>query len=150
MNISKLKLLVAIVTMPIVLCSCPGHNCEEENVPKGYVVRMKNDYSGNVMVRVFVGDLDGDTSYCCPSVKNHTLNITGEYYVIHSQSYDIAAYTSIDCEDWDDELMESIGEYIIDFNPYEEVYAYYGENYSVEELKDIVEHDKISKFERLK
>lgn len=150
MNISKFKLFIAIVATLVVLCSCPGHNCEEENVPQGYVVRMKNDYSGKVMVRVFVGGSGDETSYCCPSVKNHTLKITGDYYVIHSQSYDIAAYTSIDSEDWNDALIESIGEYVVDIDPYEEVYAYYGGTYSQEDLKDIIEHDKIGEFERLK
>lgn len=148
MNISKLKLLVAIVAMPIVLCSCPGHNCEEENVPKGYVVRMKNDYSGNVMVTMNLST-KGDTSYCCISKNDHTKEITEYYFNIRSAVYEDIAYLSISSSEWDDKFGDSLSLYVIDTDPFDEVYAYYN-NYGIDELKEIVKKGEWYNLKKLK
>lgn len=51
---SRARVSAILVSMPLVMCSCPGDNCVEENEPSGYVVKMKNDYTDKVIVRMFV------------------------------------------------------------------------------------------------
>lgn len=142
-------MFAAIAALPIVMCSCPD-SCVDENEPKGFVAKMKNDYSDKVMVRMFIDSIRNDTSYCCVSKGNHTVNIIGKYYSLNHYSYDIAVYTSIKSEDWEDSMMDSISKYIVDTNPFEEVYAYYKKSYSLDELKKIIENNELNKFERLK
>lgn len=134
--------------MAVFLCSCPRESCVDEHEPKGYVVKMENDYSGKVMARMFI--YDNDTSYCCVTTKGHTIKIVDDYYRLKFHSYDIATYTSINSEEWDDSLLDSISKYVIDTNPFEEVYAFYKEDYSNDNLKKIISNKELYKFERLK
>ena len=115
------KLVIAIVAaMPLFLCGCPGDNCVDEHDPKGYVVKMKNDYTNRVIVTMFVNS-SNDTSYCCASLRNHTIKITGDYYKLNSALYYDVAYTSIMAEDWNDFFSDSLSKYIADTDPFEEV-----------------------------
>lgn len=148
-NLVQKLTVAAVAVMPIILCGCPGDNCVDENDPKGFVVKMKNDYSDKVFVRMSINSINWDTSFCCPRTDGHTLKITDEYYDLHCHPYDAAAYTSIDSEDWDESMQDSISKYVIGIHPFEEVYAYY-KSYSIEELKNIIEHNELNKFERLK
>lgn len=142
-------MFAAITAMPIVLCSCPD-SCVDENEPKGFVVKMRNDYSDKVLVRMSISSYDGDTTYCCVSVKDHTINITSDFYDLHCQPYMSAAYTSINSDEWEESMLDSISQYVIDTNPFDEVYAYFKKSYSIEELKKIIENKELNKFERLK
>lgn len=144
------KLTVAVVAvMPVILCGCPGDNCVDENDPKGFVVKMKNDYSDKVMATMFVSSVNRDTSFCCASIKNHTIKIINDYYNIKSARYEDIVYTSIQSENWDEALLDSLSNYVIGIAPFEEVYAYY-KSYNIEELKNIIEHNELNKFEKLK
>jgi hypothetical protein len=150
MKLIKKFLITAVAAMPVFLCSCPGDSCVDEHDPKGYVVKMKNDYTDKVMVYMFINAVENDTTYCCASVRKHTVNIISDYYDLHSHPSEAVAYTSIDSKDWNIEMMDSIAKYVIDTNPFEEVYAYYKKSYSLDELKKIIENNELNKFERLK
>lgn len=141
-------MFAAIAALPIVMCSCPD-SCVDENEPKGFVAKMKNDYSDKVMATINISS-KGDTSYCCISTGNHTENIIDDYYLIKSALYDDIAYTSILSKEWDDMFLDSLNKYVIDVDPFEEVYAYYKKSYSLDELKKIIENNELNKFERLK
>ena len=141
-------MFAAIAALPIVMCSCPD-SCVDENEPKGFVAKMKNDYSDKVMATIFVGN-NGDTIYDCVSVTNHTFHIVDDFYTIKSARYDDIAYTSILSKEWDDMFLDSLNKYVIDVDPFEEVYAYYKKSYSLDELKKIIENNELNKFERVK
>ena len=149
MNLVQKLTVAAVALMPVILCGCPGDNCVEENDPKGFVVKMKNDYSDKVLVFMSISSVNRDTTFCCPSKNNHTTNIFGSYYDLHCHPYDAAAYTSINSEKWHESILDSISKYVIAIHPFEEVYAYY-KSYSIEELKNIIEHNEFNKFEKLK
>ena len=150
MIMRKMKnLMIAIVVaMPVFLCGCPGDNCVDENDPKGYVVKMKNDYTDKVLVRMFVHN-EGDTSFCCASIKDHTVKIVDDYYRLNCYPYYIAAYTSINSDDWDESLLDSISKYVIDKDPFEEVYVCH-HDYDIDALKAFIENNSLNKLERLK
>lgn len=144
------KLTVAVVTvMPVVLCGCPGDNCVDENEPKGYVVKMKNDYSDKVMATMFVSSVNRDTSFCCASTKDHTIKIINDFFNIKSATYKDIVYIPIQSENWHETMFDSLSNYTIEVAPFEEVYAYY-KSYSIEELKKIIEHNEFNKLEREK
>ncbi len=136
--------------MPVFLCGCPGSASFVDNdpSPKGYIVKMKKNYSDKVFVRMSINNYR-DTSFCCPRNDEHTIKITGEYYDLYCFSYDAVAYTSINSKDWKDYMMDSISKYVIDTNPFDEVYAYF-KNYSVDELKKFIDNNNFEKFEREK
>ena len=147
--VQKLTVL-SVAVMPVLLCGCPGASyVDNDPSPKGYVVKMKNDYSDKVMVTMFISSANRDTSFCCASTENHTINISNDFYNIKSARYEDIVYTSIKSEKWNESLLDSLSNYIIGIAPFDEVYAYY-KNYSIEELKNIVEHNELTKFERLK
>ncbi|MCQ2200191.1 MAG: hypothetical protein MJZ19_10815 [Paludibacteraceae bacterium] len=145
---SRARVSAILVSMPFVMCSCPGDNCVEENEPSGYVVKMKNDYTDKVIVRMFISSVTKDTTYCCETLQGHTINICGDYYLLHC-SYDIVAYTEICSKDWNETMMDSISNYILDTNPFSEVYACY-RKYEQNELKEIIESNSLGKLNRLK
>lgn len=149
MNLVQKLTVTAVAVMPVFLCGCPGASyVDNDPSPKGYVVKMKNDYSDKVFVRMSI-DNYRDTSFCCPRKDGHTIKITGKYYDLYCFSYDAAAYTSINSKDWKDYMLDSISKYVIDTNPFDEVYAYY-KNYSIDELKKFIEDNNFEKFEREK
>lgn len=148
-NLVQKLIVAAVAVMPVFLCGCPGASyVDNDPSPKGYVVKMKNDYSDKVFVRMSI-DNYRDTSFCCPRKDGHTIKITGKYYDLYCFSYDAAAYTSINSKDWKDYMLDSISKYVIDTNPFDEVYAYY-KNYSIDELKKFIEDNNFEKFEREK
>ena len=143
------KLVIAIVAaMPLFLCGCPGDNRVDEHDPKGYVVKMKNDYTNRVIVTMFVNS-SNDTSYCCASLRNHTIKITGDYYKLNSALYYDVAYTSIMAEDWNEFFSDSLSKYIADTDPFEEVYVCH-HDYDMDALKAFIENNSLNKLERLK
>lgn len=143
------KLVIAIVAaMPLFLCGCPGDNCVDEHDPKGYVVKMGNDYTDKVLVRMFVHN-EGDTSFCCASITGHTIKIVDDYYSLNCYPYYIAAYASINSDNWDESLLDSISKYVIDTDPFEEVYVCH-HDYDLDALKAIIENNSLNKLERLK
>ena len=148
-NLVQKLTVAAVAVMPVFLCGCPGASYvdNEPEGPKGYVVKMKNDYSDKVIIRMSINF--GDTTFCCPSIKNHTTKLVGDYYKFNCSSYDGITYSSIKYYDWHDSLMEAIHEYIIDTNPFDVVYAYY-ESYDEDKLKSIIEKNEFGKFERKK
>ncbi|MCR5497274.1 MAG: hypothetical protein K6F48_05495 [Paludibacteraceae bacterium] len=148
MKLIKKFLITTVAAMPVFLCSCPGESCVDEHEPKGYVVKMKNDYSDNVLASMFI--YKEDTNYCCTTVKGHTIKITEDFYKFNCRSFDIAAYTSIKSEEWDKSLSDSLSKYVIDTDPFEEVYAYYKIDYSNEDLKRIINNKEFNKFKREK
>lgn len=148
MKLIKKFLITAVAAMPVFLCSCPGDSCVDEHDPRGYVVKMKNDYTDKVLARMSV--YKEDTSYCCVTVKEHTLKITEDYYKLRSHPYDMVVYTSINSEEWDNSLLDSLSKYVIDTNPFEEVYAFYKVDYSSEELKKIINNGELNKLERVR
>ncbi len=148
MKIIKKFLITAVAAMPVFLCSCPGDSCVDEHQPKGFVVKMKNDYSDKVSALMCINN-QNDTSYYCAMRKNHTSQIVGNYYKLTLASYDDVVYTSIDISAWKDEMLDSLSKYVIDINPFEEVYAYY-QNYDMVALKSIVENNSLNKLEKLK
>lgn len=148
MKIIKKFLITAVAAMPVFLCSCPGDSCVDEHEPKGYVVKMKNDYTDRVIATMFV-NTDNDTSYCCVSLNNHTVKIQGDYYKLNSARYNDVAYTSITANEWNNTFLDSLKTYIIDTNPFEEVYIFY-HNYDMDALKSIIKTNSLNKLERLK
>ena len=156
MRLAKKIMYAAIVSMPIFMCGCP-----DESMPEGYVVKMKNDYSDNVMlVRFYKSNYDStytevksiDTSYIWPSNKGDIEKITGDYYRLlgrYGHDYRNMVCTSIKHEDWNDTLKKTITEYIIDTDPFDEVYAYY-EDYGKAALLRIINQNKLKDFEKLK
>lgn len=150
MIMKKMKnLMIAIVVaMPVFLCGCPGDNCVDENDPKGYVVKMKNDYTDMASALMYV-NASGDTTYCCVLHGKRTTKITGNYYKLSSASYDDIVYLSIKLSDWDDKYLDSLYIYVIDTNPFEEVYVYH-HNYDLDALKTIIENNSLNTLERLK
>lgn len=149
-NLVQKLTVTAVAVMPVFLCGCPGSASfvdNEPESPQGYIVRMKNDYSDKVIIRMSVNL--GDTTFCCPSIKNHTTKLIGEYYKFNCFSCDGITYSSIKSNDWDNSLMDSIQKYIIDTNPFENIYAYY-EHYDDEMLKNIIGNKDFEKFERIK
>lgn len=146
--VQKLTVL-SVAVMPVLLCGCPGASyVDNDPSPKGYVVKMKNDYSDKVFVRMSISNYR-DTSFCCARTNGHTIKISDEYYDLYCFSYEAAAYTSINANDWNESMLDSISKYVIDTNPFEEVYAYY-KNYKLDELKSIIEKKDFGKFDRLK
>ncbi|MBP5704572.1 MAG: hypothetical protein J6X12_07735 [Paludibacteraceae bacterium] len=156
MRLAKKIMYAAIVSMPIFMCGCP-----DESMPEGYVVKMKKDYSDNVMlIRTYNYNYDSiryevksiDTSYVWPSNKDDIERITGDYYRLSSRyghDYRNIVCASISYDDWNDTLLKTISEYIIDKNPFEEVYAYY-EDYGKPALLRIINQNKLDDFEKLK
>lgn len=112
----KLYKYILILLFALLMCSCPESNCEEEHDPKGFVVKMRNDYSDKVLVLMNVNS-SGDTTYCCSHIKDHTKLLLNDYYILHCHSYKSAVYTSISSNNWDEEYMNSISNYVIDTNP---------------------------------
>lgn len=147
MKVLRKFMFAAIAALPVVLCSCPEDCTEHE--PKGYVVRMDNDYTDKVMATINVSN-HGDTSYCCVSTGNHTIKIIADYYLINSALYDDIAYTSIQSTEWKETLLDSLSMYVIDTNPFDEVYAYFKRSYRIDELRKIIKNNELNKFERLK
>ena len=148
MKIIKKFLITAVAAMPVFLCSCPGDSCVDKHDPKGFVAKMKNDYTDKVLVLMYI-DSNGDTSFCCASKKGHTLKVKDDYYILHCHSYDNAVYTSINAGEWDDELLDSLSKYVIDTNPFVELYAYYN-NYDMDAIEAIIDNNTLNKLERLK
>lgn len=156
MRLAKKIMYAAIASMPIFMCGCP-----EDGVPDGYVVKMKKDYSDSVMlVRLCMQNYDSsdtevksiDTSYIWPSNKGDIEKITGDYYRLSSRyvyEYRNMVCTSISHDDWNDTLMKTISEYIIDTDPFDEVYAYY-EDYGMPALLRIINQNDLTDFEKLK
>ena len=62
----------------------------------------------------------------------------------------MVVYTSIYSEEWDNSLLDSLSKYVIDTNPFEEVYAFYKVDYSSEELKKIINNGELNKLERVR
>ena len=150
MNLVQKLTVAAVAVMPVFLCGCPGASyVDNDPSPKGYIVKMKNDYSDKVMATMFISSVNRDTSFCCASTKNHTIKITNDFYNIKSARYEDIVYILIQSENWHETLLDSLYNYTIEITPFEEVYAYY-KNYSIEELKNIIEHNEFNKFEKLK
>ncbi|MBR6596584.1 MAG: hypothetical protein IKK68_01335 [Paludibacteraceae bacterium] len=156
MRLAKKIMYAAIASMPIFMCGCP-----EETFPEGYVVKMKKDYSDNVMlIRTYNYNYDSiryevksiDTTYIWPSNKDDIERITGDYYRLlglYGQDYRNIVCTSVRHDEWSDTLMKSISDYIIDTDPFDEVYAYY-EDYGKPALLRIINQNKLKEFEKLK
>lgn len=156
MRLAKKIMYAAIVSMPIFMCGCP-----DEGIPEGYVVKMKKDYSDNVMlVRSYNYNYDSsylevksiDTTYNWASKKGDIERIRGDYYRllrIFGHDYRNLVCTSISYDDFNDSLMKSISDYIIDDDPFDEVYAYY-EDYGMPALLRIINQNDLTDFERLK
>ena len=76
-NLVQKLTVTAVAVMPVFLCGCPGASyVDNDPSPKGYIVKMKNDYSDKVMATMFISSVNRDTSFCCASTKNHTIKIT--------------------------------------------------------------------------
>lgn len=144
MKVLRKFMFAAITAMPVVLCSCPEDCTEHE--PKGYVVRMDNDYTGNVMVCMSIGK---DTVYSEPIfIENHTFKLVDDYYLIYLW-YKNYAYTSIKSSEWNDTLKSVVFSSVIDSDPFKEVYGFY-ENYSNDYLIDLIGKGSLSKLEKFK
>ena len=146
----RLAVYASLSALSVILYGCLDEcdECLETEIPQGYVVRMKQDYSGNVMVNMYVnGD---DTTFCCPSVGEHTERISEDYYNIRFHAYDLAAYLSIKSAEWNDSIdMDSVSTYLADADPYDEVYAYYS-NYNIETLKTMISNNIFNEMRRLR
>ncbi len=155
MKIIKKFLITAVAAMPVFLCSCPGgsYTNNEPEDPHGYIVKMGKDYSENVMA--YMCATQNDTVYSINeyiSKIKHTNKLNNDYYQITGVAYNQIAYTSILLSDWDDSTIytyEPIDNYIIDANPFEEIYAYY-RNYTVSDLLEIIKKGDFSTFEKIK
>lgn len=154
MRLTKKIMYLAITSLPLVMSSCPEDDC-----PNAYVVKIKKDCSGKVLVEkmykydysgTFSNDERVDSFYSY--IREDDLErITGNYYKLDhfSREFSNIMCTSINYEDWNDSLMKSISDYVIDTDPFDEVYAYY-EDYSKHALMRIINQNKLKDFERLK
>ena len=155
MKLIKKLTIAIVVAMPLFFCGCPGASYvdNEPNAPKGYVVQMENDYSDNVMVYMSASEVDTFfTAENLFSDSKHTTKLINDYYQINGAFYDRVAYTSIRLGEWNDstkENYEPIADYVIETNPFISVYAYY-ENYTTQNLVDIIRNGKLNTLEKLK
>ena len=61
----------------------------------------------------------------------------------------VSVYLKAKANEWNENFMDSIQRYIIDTNPFIEVYAFY-ENYDINDLKSLINKNELNKLEKLK
>ena len=154
MRLAKRIMYLAIALMPFVMSSCP-----EEEFPNAYVVKMKENYSGQVLVVESYKYNYGDTIPDFRSIdtvyfymrENDLEKITGRYYRLNSFYHEFRNIkcTSLNYEDLNDSLVKSISDYVIDTDPFDEVYAYY-DDYSLNGLMRMINQNQMKDFDRLK
>ena len=136
----KIRLVHTLIGafMGVMLCGCPG--IQDDLGPVGYIVKMKTDYSQNVIAEKL-----SEQSYMVKCGYGHTIPLTNNYYYL-TENYASSVYTIWSVSECNDSIsnLYEIDEYILNKDPYTEVYTLWEES-----RKDLIKRTDTKNFKGL-